>query len=110
MTTKRSVILSLNISRCAILFLSSLALAVSSVRTLLSDLLPQPSRWYRRFVPRIFLSVLVERKPGRKVPSLTRSMLRRVTGYWPGYLSIIKTIHTYRLSWGRLHCLLGSFN
>lgn len=25
-------------------------------------------------------------------------VLRRVTGYWPGYLSIIKTIHTYRLS------------
>lgn len=25
-------------------------------------------------------------------------VLWRVTGYWPGYLSIIKTIHTYRLS------------
>lgn len=38
------------------------------------------------------------RKPARRKVPFPTWYSSSVTGYWPGYLSIIKTIHTYRLS------------
>lgn len=42
--------------------------------------------------------LLVESKPARRKVPFPTWCSSSVTGYWPGYLSIIKTIHTYRLS------------